>query len=378
MLLDLNGPPANPSSIHSFGQRAKSLLSKARAQTAAFFGAKPEEILFTSGGTESINYFLRGLNDGRIEHPFYKGEKRTSFPKHKGTFKGHIITSAIEHSAIYKTIKALNLNHTEVPVDLWGAPLPEQIEKAIQPDTSAIILSAANNETGVKIDLESIAQIAYKRSIPLFIDAVASVGKEPFVLFPGISGVAISAHKFHGPKGVGALFLRAPLKLVPEITGGAQEMGRRAGTENLTGILGLAEALEILKESQDEITKHLLDLRIHFETALFREIPDLLIHGLGPRISNTTNIAFLGCDGETLLMQLDLAGIAASHGSACSSNSLEPSRVLINMGIDRRTARSSLRFSLSRQTSREEIDHAVQTISEIVKKIRQMSFLSVQ
>ncbi|MBX7065988.1 MAG: cysteine desulfurase [Parachlamydiales bacterium] len=348
MLLDLSGPPANPSSVHAFGQRAKGLLSKARAQTASFFGAKPEEILFTSGGTESINYFLRGLS-------------------------GHIITTSIEHSAIYKTLQASKLEVTELPVGLWGAPLPEQIEEALRPNTSAIILSASNGETGVKIDLESIAQIAYNRHMPLFIDAVSYIGKEPFVLYPGVTAVALSAHKFHGPKGIGALYLRSSLKLRPEITGGAQEMGRRAGTENLAGILGLGEALDILKESQAQITTQLLDLRIHFESELVREIPDIAVNGLGPRISNTTNIAFLGCDGETLLMQLDLAGIAVSHGSACSSGSLEPSRVLINMGIDRKTARSSIRFSLSRLNTREEIDIAVEKTAQIVKKLRKMS-----
>lgn len=344
MLLELSGPPANPSSVHAFGQRAKGLISKARAQVAAFFGAKPEEILFTSGGTESINTFLKAL-------------------------VGHVVTTSIEHSAIAKTLK--NLKVTEVPVGLWGAPLPNQIEEAIQPDTSAIILSASNAETGVKIDLEAIAKIAERRKIPLFIDAVSFIGKEPFILYPGITAVAISAHKFHGPKGIGALYLRSSFKLPAAITGGAQEMGRRAGTENLAGILGLAEALEILKENQTHITSKLLDLRIHLESALVQKIPDIAINGSGPRISNTVNIAFLGCDGETLLMQLDLAGIAVSHGSACSSGSIEPSRVLTNMGIDRKTARSSIRFSLSRLNTREEIDLAVEKTAEIVKKLRE-------
>lgn len=351
MLLDLSGPPANPSSVHYFGQRAKGLLSSARQKLAHFFNGKSEEILFTSGGTESINYFLRGL-------------------------KGHIITTSIEHSAIFQTLQILEkdgINITYLPVGLWGAPLPEQIEAAILPSTRAIVLSASNAETGVKIDLPSIGNLALKHSIPLLLDAVSFIGKEELEMHPGISALALSAHKFHGPKGVGALYLRSGLKFPSEITGGAQENMKRAGTENLAGILGLAEAIEILKERQTEISNHLLDLRNRLETGLLREIPDIAINGLGPRISNTSNIAFLGVDGETLLMQLDLLGIATSHGSACSSGSLEPSRVLRNMGINRKTARSSIRFSLSRLNTREEVDLVIEKLSQIVKKLRKMS-----
>jgi cysteine desulfurase len=353
MLLDLSGPPANPSSVHWFGQQARNHLSAARQKVASFFKAKPDEILFTSGGTESINYFLRGI----------------------GT-KGHVISTTIEHSATYKTLQALEssgLNVTYLPIGLWGAPLPEQLTDAIRPDTRAIILSASNGETGVKIDLEAIAKLAETRNIPLFIDAVSYIGKEPLTLHRGIAALAISGHKFHAPKGIGALYLRSDLKLPPEITGGSQENARRAGTENLAGILGLAEALQILQEKQTEITDILTDLRLHLEHGLLRAIPDLAIHGEGPRISNTANIAFLGLDGETLLMQLDQAGIAVSHGSACSSGSLEPSRVLTNMGIDRKTARSSIRFSLSRMNTREEIDRSIEIIEHIVKKLRTLT-----
>lgn len=353
MLLDLSGPPANPSSVHWFGQQAKNHLSQARQKAASFFRAKSEEILFTSGGTEGLNYLLRGL----------------------GT-KGHVITSSIEHSAIYETLQFLEgegLDVTYLPVGLWGAPLPEQIADAIRSDTRAIILSAANTETGVKIDLAAIAQIAEKRGVPLFLDAVSAIGKEALPLHRGIAAIAVSGHKFHAPKGVGLLYLRSDLKLPPEITGGGQEGKRRAGTENLAGILGLAEALQMVQERQEEITSRLSDLKGHLEHGLRQAIPDLLIHGEGPRICNTTNAAFLGVDGEALLMQLDLAGIAVSHGSACSSGSLEPSRVLIQMGIDRKTARSSIRFSLSRMNTREEIDLTIERTASIVQKLRQIS-----
>lgn len=353
MLLDLSGPPANPSSVHWFGQQARNHLSSARQKAASFFKSKPEEIIFTSGGTESINFYLRGLGS-----------------------KGHVIGTTIEHSATYQTLQALEasgLNVTYLSVGLWGAPLPEQVSDAIRPDTRAIVLSAANGETGVKIDLEAIAKIAEIKGIPLFIDAVSYIGKESLNMHRGIAAVALSGHKFHAPKGVGALYLRSDIKLPPEITGGSQENKRRAGTENLAGILGMAEGLQILAEKQLEITNSLLDLRGHLEKGLKREIPDILIHGEGPRLCNTSNIAFLGADGETLLMQLDLAGIAISHGSACSSGSIEPSRVLTNMGIDRKTARSSIRFSLSRMNTREEIDLTIERTANIVKKLRKIS-----
>jgi cysteine desulfurase len=353
MLQDLNSIPANPSSVHWFGQQAKGRLANARSLTASFFKSKPEEIIFTSGGTESLNILLRGL----------------------GT-KGHLITTAIEHSSMYRTIQSLEAQGLEVtylPVTLWGAPLLEQIAEAILPNTKAIALSLCNGETGVKIDIEKIASLAESKNIPLLLDAVAFVGKEPLPHHKGISAMAISCHKFHGPKGAGALFLRSSLKLTPLITGGNQENQRRAGTENLPGIVAMAEALQILHENQTEITNHLTHLKNHLEMTLLREIPDIAINGQGPRIANTSNIAFLGVDGETLLMQLDMAGVAASHGSACSSGALEPSRILTSMGIDRKTARSSLRLSLSRMNSKEEVDRAIEIIAAIVKKLRKIA-----
>jgi len=351
MLEDLKGPPANPSSVHQLGIRAKKLLQSARNKTGRFFSAKPEEIIFTSGGTESINLMLRGLP------------------------KGHIISSNIEHSAVYKTLQSLELQGftaTYLPSGLWGAPTAEQVAEVIRPDTKAIILSASNSETGIKIDLEAIALLAEKHKIPFLLDAVSFIGKEALPLLPGISAIALSGHKFHAPKGIGALFCRSTLKLHSIATGGSQEYNHRAGTENLPGILGLAEGLQILQENQPTITNHLLDLRSRFECELFRSLPDLAINGLGPRIANTANIAFLGCDGESLLMQLDMAGIAVSLGSACSSGALEPSRVLTQMGIDRKIVRSSIRFSFGRTNTREEVDQALEKIVPLVKKLRSL------
>lgn len=352
MLVDFQGPPANPSSIHWFGRQARAHLQKARQTVASFFQIQPEEVIFTSGGTESINTFLRGI----------------------GT-KGHVITSTIEHSCVYKTLQSIEdqgLKVTYLPVGSWGAPLPEHILGAIRPDTRAIALSAANSETGVKIDLEAIAEIAHRHQIPFLVDAVSYIGKEPFLMHPGITAVALSGHKFHAPKGIGALILRASLKLIPLSTGGAQEFQHRAGTENLAGILGLAEALDILSKEQSQITQHLSDLRLHLEHGLQRELPEIQINGEGPRISNTSSIAFPGIDGETLLIQLDMAGIAVSHGSACSSGAMEPSRVLIQMGIPRKISSASLRFSVGRLNTREEIDTVIQKTSLIVRKLSKL------
>ena len=353
MLAEFSGLPGNPSSIHYFGQQAKARLTNARQTIASFFGAKPEEIIFTSGGTESMNMLIRGLFSSRP--------------------KGHIITTAIEHLCVYRTIQLLEsagIDVTYLKVDSWGAPLPEQIEDAIRSNTTAIVLSAANNETGVKLDIEKVAEIAYRHEIPLILDAVAYIGKEIIPMPPGVSAIGFSGHKFHAPKGIGAVIARSSLKLIPLLTGGGQEYQRRAGTENLPGIIGLAEAVQILKEKQNEITEHLRDLRDHLEISLLREIPDIIVNGEGPRIANTSNLAFRGIDGETLLMHLDMAGIAASHGSACSSGALEPSRVLLQMGQNHALARASMRFSLSRMNTREEIDAVIERIVEVIRKIR--------
>lgn len=352
MMEDLSGPPANPSSVHFFGARAKKLLQSARRTVADFFQARAEEIIFTSGGTESINLLLRGLP------------------------KGHLVTTDLEHSAVARTlqaVEALGSSVTAISPKRLGAATVELVKAAIRPDTKAIILSAANNETGCKIDIPAIATLAETEQIPLFLDAVSYIGKDPFPMHPGITAIALSAHKFHGPKGIGALFLRTTCPLISTLTGGNQESLHRAGTENLAGALGLAEALKILTEQQATITAHLNDLRTHFETELFKELPDLQVNGQGPRISNTSNIAFANCDGESLLLQLDLAGIATSLGSACSSGALEPSRVLTNMGLPRKEARSSLRFSFSRQNTLQEVNQVLHTLIPLVRRLRALS-----
>lgn len=350
MLIDLTELPANPSSVHFFGRRAKNLLTQARTDVASFFNVLPEEIIFTSGATESINLLLRSIGKD-----------------------GHIVTTNIEHSAVYNTVRELEKSGLEVsfvPVDEWGAPKPEDVLKAIRPDTKALVFSLANAETGVKLDLKSIDKIALEKNIPLFLDAVACIGKEPFQMLPSIKALAISAHKFHGPKGVGALIVNKTIKLKSINSGGAQEYNFRAGTENLSGILGMAQALKLIQENQDQITDHLIKLKTKLLEGIRCAYPDCLMNGEGPTVANTLNLAFPGIDGEALLMHLDMEGIAISHGSACSSGSLEPSRVLTNMGFDRKRARSSIRLSLSRMNTFEEIDLAVKKISSVLKKLQ--------
>jgi cysteine desulfurase len=347
MMAELTGPPANPSSVHFFGARAKKLLQTARRTVADFFQAKPEEIIFTSGGTESLNFLLRGLPPG------------------------HIVTTDLEHSAVYKTLKE---PVTYVSPKELGAPTPAQIEQALRPDTKAIILSAANNETGAKIDIPAMAALALRRNIPLILDAVSYIGKESLPMHPGIAAIALSGHKFHAPKGIGALYLRSSLNLNPTLTGGNQENLLRAGTENLAGAIGLAEAIRILTETQPAITAYLQALQTHFETSLRQALPNITINATAPRLPNTSNITFGGCDGESLLLQLDLHGIATSMGSACSSGALEPSRVLTNMGLDRKAARSSLRFSFSRLTTKLEIDQTLEILVPLVQKLVRLSY----
>ncbi len=353
MLPELSGPPANPSSIHYFGKQAKAQLSSARRSIASFFGVDPEELIFTSGATEGLNSLIRGIVNGQGN--------------------AHIISSPVEHASVYRTIQVLKDEQTAVtflPVNSWGAPLPEDLERTIRPHTTAIVLSAANSETGVKTNIEEMARIAQRYEIPLIVDATAIIGKEPFPMPASVSAIAFSGHKFHAPKGIGAIIIRPHVKLTPLLTGGSQEFQRRAGTENLAGILGLAEAFQIIREHQSEITHHLQLLRDHLEQGLLHELSCVAVNGAGPRIPNTSNLAFRGIDGENLLIHLDMAGIAVSHGSSCSAGSLEPSRILLEMGLDRATARSSVRFSVGRTNSRKEIDQCIERVVTIVRKLQ--------
>jgi cysteine desulfurase len=285
----------------------------------------------------------------------------------------HIITSDIEHSSIFNTIKALEKKGHQITFlspTKQGSINPEDVKAHIRHNTRLIILSAVNSETGVKNDIHAIAAIAKEGGLPFAVDAVALLGKEPFTIPDGVAAMAFSGHKLHAPKGIGLTFVRSSIKLSPLLTGGEQEYSKRAGTENLSGILGLAKAVDLLNIELPVGAERMRVLRDRLEKELIQSLGDILVNGSGPRIANTTNLCFLGVDGEALLISLDRAGIAASHGSACASGALEPSRVLLNMGIPKDRARSSIRFSLSRFTTEEEIDHALNIICEIVRALR--------
>lgn len=342
----------NPSSAHSIGQKVRQQLNQARRQIAQYLGVRPQELLFNSCGTEGVNTVLRGMS--------------------RRSPKGHIVTSTAEHACVYATVKELEAaGHpvTYLSPGLWGAVSPEAVQAALRPDTALIALMAVNNETGVKTDMEGIAGIAHEARVPLFVDGVALLGKESFAIPAGVSAMAFSGHKLHAPKGVGLLVLRASWKIPPLLTGGGQEYGKRGGTENVAGILALAEAIRLLHTELSTATQRMRLLRDKLENGLGR-IEDTQVNGKGPRVGNTLNISFAHIEGESLLIALDQAGVCVSHGSACSTGALEPSRILLGMGISEDRARSAMRFSLSRFTTEEEIDRAIQIVTKQVYEMR--------
>lgn len=348
MLLDLDGGPLNPSSVHTFGQKAKQLLARAREKIAHHLDVDSNEIIFTSGGTESMNLLIRGS----LKEP-----------------RSHIISSPIEHASVHLTLEELQKNGAKVtylPIDQKGAPRPSDLEKAITEKTTLIVLSAANGETGVKLDLEACAKIAQSRNVPLIIDGVALLGKEPFPFYEGISGVGFSAHKLHGPKGIGCAIIRGSHQINAELHGGGQENHIRSGTENLSGILGFAKAIELAYTKENQMK----ELRDYFEASLKKALPGVHINGTGPRLPNTSNLYFENVDGESLSIALDMEKIAVSQGSACSSGALEPSRVLLAMGHPQLRAKNSLRFSLSRLTTKDELNITLSTLESLIKKLR--------
>ncbi len=343
--------PLNPSSMHYFGQQAKQWLTRSRDTIAQLLHVKPHELIFTSGGTEALNFLLRG---------FYALSPGC-----------HILSSDVEHPAVRLTLadlERIGAQVTYLPAGLWGAVRPEQVEAALTPKTRLITLMAVNNITGVKTDIGTIAELAESRGIPFIVDGVQLLGKELFHIPRGVTGMAFSSHKVHGPQGVGVAMLRSSYKLPALITGGLQEQGRRAGTENIPGIVGFAKAAELLPSLLPKAAEQMSALRDHLIQGLSHSLQNIVVHGQGPRICNTAHIGFPGIDAETLLLQLDLAGIATSHGSACSSGGLEPSPILLQMGIPLSLARSSLRFSLSRFTTQDDIDTTIGIISNLINR----------
>ena len=355
----------NPSTIYFFGQEAKRATEEAREKVANLLGTNPEEIVFTSGGTEADNFALKGVG--------FALEK-------KGR---HIITSAIEHHAILSTCQYLEkraFKVTYLPVDRYGWLDPEKVENAITNETILISIVHANNEVGTMEPIPEIGKIAQRRGIYFHTDAVQTVGKVPVkVVKLRVDLLALSAHKFYGPKGIGALYVRSGTHIHPLIHGGHQESVRRAGTENVPGIVGLGRAAEIASREMEGEAKRIGNLRNKLEKEIKENIPHVYMNGHpSKRSPNTLNVSFEFVEGESLLLNLDLKGIAVSTGSACTAGSVEPSHVLQAMGVPPQLAQGSLRFSLGRNNKEEDIDRTVKTLEEIVGRLRELSPLYQQ
>ena len=353
----------NASSIHSPGQRARGAVDAARASVAALLGAKPSEIVFTSGGTESDNLALFGVVAASQEP------------------RKHVITTAIEHHAVLNAAQALeNLGAevTFIPVGREGIADPEDIRRALRPETILISVMHANNELGTIQPIEEIGRVAAAADVLFHCDAVQSAAKLPLdVNRLGVDLLSISAHKIYGPKGVGALYVRSGTPLEPQFYGGHHERDRRPGTENVPGIVGLGKAAELARKNLQTDCARITTLRNRFEDALLAACGDARVNGnRAQRVSNTSNISFHAAGGEALVIALDLQGIACSTGAACSSGAVGPSHVLLAIGLSPDEARSSLRLSLGRTTTAEEIDQAIAVIPQAFERLRALSPLS--
>ena len=353
----------NASSIHSPGQRARGAVDASRASVAALMGAKPSEIVFTSGGTESDNLALFGVVAASQEP------------------RKHIVTTAIEHHAVLNAAQALEklgIAVAYVPVGREGVVDPEDIRRALKPETILISVMHANNELGTIQPIEEIGRIAAAAKVIFHCDAVQTAGKIPLdVNRLGVDLLTISAHKFYGPKGAGAIYVRSGTPLEPQFHGGHHERDRRPGTENVPGIVGLGKAAELARKNMMTDCARITTLRNRLEDALLATCAEARVNGnRAQRVSNTSNISFHAAGGEALVIALDLQGIACSTGAACSSGAVGPSHVLMAIGLSPDEARSSLRFSLGRNTTPEEIDQAIALIPQAVERLRALSPLS--
>jgi cysteine desulfurase len=351
----------NPSSVHHFGQRAKAAVDQARSATAALVGAEPSDVLFTSGGTESDNLAIRGAAEA-LER----------------TGRRHLVASGIEHEAVLNTLKALarrGWTTTLLPVDHTGIVSPDALRAALTDETALVSIMHANNEIGTVQPIAELARLAHERGALFHTDAVQSAGKMAVdVKALGVDLLSISAHKFYGPKGVGALWVRRGLRLLPVLTGGKQERNRRAGTENVPGIVGMGAAAAIARGKMPEEAARLSALRDRLEDGILRAVPGTAVNGARePRVPNTSNISFDRIEAESLLIALDLEGVAVSTGSACSSGTLEPSHVLKAMGFPPHRTQNSLRFSLGAANTEAEIDRVVTLLPRVVEKLRALT-----
>lgn len=357
----------NPSSIHQFGRKAKNAIQKARKQVAALIGAEQDEILFTSGGTESNNTILYGF-------PTLRDVSHVSF----SFDKNHIITSSIEHEAILEPCKKLEekgVKITYLPVDEHGIIDSNDVTNSIAENTVLVSIMFANNEVGTIQPIKEISEICKKYQIPLHTDAVQAVGKVPInVKELGVDALSISSHKINGPKGIGALFIKKGLKIVPYITGGGQENGLRSGTENVASIVGFGKACEIAKERFNENISHFQTLHSSMLSRIVKEIPYVKLNGHPEkRIFNNIHFTFLGVNGEDLIIKLDENGIAASTGSACSVHTQKASHVLKAMDFNHEQITGSLRMSFGYMNTLDEVEQTVEVLKMVVAELRRVS-----
>ncbi len=362
----MTGEFGNASSVHHFGQRAKAILDEARSAVAALIAAEPSEIVFTSGGTESDNFALRGVAEAL-----------------EPTGKRHLIASSIEHEAVLVTLRALarrGWRTTLLPVDQTGIVDPEALRSAMADDTVIVSVMHANNEIGTIQPIGELARIAHDRGALFHTDAVQSVGKIPVdVRALGVDFLSLSAHKFNGPKGVGALWIKRGSRVTSILTGGKHERNRRAGTENVPGIAGLGVAAQLAKKKLTGEAARLGSLRNRLEEAILARVSGTAINGSRePRVPNTTNISFDAVEAESLLIALDLEGVAVSTGSACSSGTLEPSHVLRAMGLPSPRTQNSIRLSLGAGNTEAEVDFVVSKLPPIVDKLRSLTRAKVR
>jgi cysteine desulfurase len=357
----LSGTFGNASSVHHFGQQAKAVLDDARSAVASLISAEPSEIVFTSGGTESDNFALRGVAEAL-----------------EPTGRRHLIASSIEHEAVLVTLRALarrGWRTTLLSVDQSGIVKPEALAEALTDETAIVSVMHANNEIGTIQPIAELARLAHGRGALFHTDAVQSIGKIPVdVRALGLDLLSLSAHKFNGPKGVGALWIKRGARVTSVMTGGKHERNRRAGTENVPGIAGLGVAAQLAAKKLSSESVRLAALRNRLEAEILEKVPGTAVNGVRePRVPNTTNISFDAIEAESLLIALDLEGVAVSTGSACSSGTLEPSHVLRAMGLPSPRTQNSIRMSLGAGNTDAEVDFVVSKLPAIVEKLRSLT-----
>jgi len=349
----------NPSSMHTFGGQIGVKIRKAREQVAALLGCEPSEIIFTAGGTESDNTAIMGV--------------LAAAPNRR-----KVITTRVEHPAILTVCRELQSRGytiAELAVDKQGRLDIAELEEQIDDDTAIVTIMYANNETGVVFPIDKIAELAADRGVVFHTDAVQAIGKIPLNLSKSnIDLLSLSGHKLHAPKGIGALYIKKGTRLSPYMLGGHQEAGKRAGTENVPGIIGMGKACELAAKNIEQENQRVKSLRDKLENAILEKCPGSLLNGdKENRLPNTSNISFEYIEGEAILLMLDRYGICASSGSACTSGSLEPSHVLRAMGVPFTAAHGSVRFSLSRYNTEDEVDYTIEVMPQIVSKLRRLS-----